>query len=166
MTSEVPGLHHPERGFSLIECLVATLLFTLSCLGVFSLYQQQIASTQALVQWHVAKEIASAKASDLQKQLTDPHSTIADINDDTGGELAAGRTTITREERDYNLQRHWQVTTVKSAGSTLKLASINIALSTSKRTADATQHVILWQSVPPLLLRFEDFNPDNGESPP
>lgn len=164
MTSDISGQGRLLRGFSLIECMIATLLFTLSCLGVFSLYQQQIASTQALVQWHDARDIASEKASDLQNHLTDPHSTIADIDNDTGGVLAAGNTTLIRGGSRYSLQRHWRITTVKSEPTALKLASINVSLSTGKVTGDVTQHVILWQPGPPLLPRAEDFNPDSGES--
>lgn len=162
MTFNKAKTHQFVKGFSLIESLIATLLFALSCLGIFSLYQQQIEVTQSLELWHDAKELASGKASDLHKQVINSHTAVADLVDDSGGELAAGQLTITKNGRRYNMQRHWQVTTVRPGAEAFKLVTISVSLSANKLKGAVIKRIILLQPDTRVSLRADDINPDGG----
>ncbi|WP_414827997.1 type IV pilus modification PilV family protein [Alteromonas sp. H39] len=150
-----------NRGFSLIECLIATLLFTLSCLGIFSLYQRQILATQSLVLWYDARNLATAKASDLYAQALQSHAAVAAIDTDTGGELSAGNLTINKDGRSIAMARHWQVTTLKTHPAALKLATITVSILPDEALGNVEHGVVLWHSGPAELPQVEDFNPDS-----
>lgn len=165
MTSEKAGITsaytkplNEHCGFTLVECLVATVLFTISCLGIFSLYQQQLLATQSLLRWHDADEVASAKALDLQAQVLESFNGIADIAADNGGKLAAGTTVIAGNSGSVTLQRHWQITKEKDAPQPLKLATVSVTFASNGVDAKIEHRVILWRPGEAPLPHTESLN--------
>lgn len=159
MISEKPNAVKNVRGFSLIECLVATVLFTISCLGIFSLYQQQILATRSLLSWHDAKNEALEKAHDLHAQALRSFSGMEAITNDVGGALAAGEFAIDGDGGMVNMQRHWRITDEKRDPLPLKLATVSVTFSHQGVSAVVEQRVILWDWEKHKLPPVAAFNP-------
>lgn len=160
-TSEKAISVFSHRGFSLVECLIATLLFIISCLGIFSLYQQQLRSTQALVNWHMADSVTSEKVRDLQAQTIGSLHGLGEVADNTGGALAAGQVEIDDATDITDMQRQWQVSTLRTGNLPLKQATITVAWSQGTTQGRVEQRVILWYPEKRRLPQLDAFNPVN-----
>lgn len=101
---------HKARGIGLTECLIATTLFTVTCLGLLSLYQHQVSVSVSLATWRVAAHAADEKVTDILMSEAGGFGALIDA--DTGGVAPAGSLTHSPLAQFSGLTRHWRTAPV------------------------------------------------------
>lgn len=105
-----------NKGFTLLEVLVAALIIMLGVTGYVRLQSLYIKNDASSNQRSVAMQLAQEKADDLRSftalQPEPGEFSFADIADNEGGQLAPGEVEVrltNDEQRLYRFDRNWQV---------------------------------------------------------
>ncbi len=105
------------RGFTLVEVLIASFIIMISVTGFVTLQSEYIKSDKTLNLRAAALQLADEKVDDLEQfdvlETQAGARAFVDIDDDEGGTLAAGVTTVNLkqgEQATHQFTRSWDVT--------------------------------------------------------
>ncbi|MCU7555727.1 hypothetical protein OCL06_14135 [Alteromonas sp. ASW11-19] len=147
-----------SRGVGFTECLIATTLFTFTCLGLLTLYQQQISVSVSLATWRVAAVAADEKVTDILITEANGQGTL--ITADAGGTAPAGALNHVPVAQLSGLTRRWHTNPLAGVSARdARVVVVVMSWQSQNQTGTLMRHRVINSRPLIKLPRPAQFNP-------